>query len=95
MLIIVAYDIETKTAAGKNRLLKVAKECLKWGARIQDSVFECELNASQFREFYSKLAELIDAETDSVRFYSLGNRYKEHIFLIGSDPSPFTSGFVL
>lgn len=84
MLVLITYDVNTETKIGKKRLQKVAKECLKYGQRVQNSVFECDLNAAQFKKFKSQLLSLIDEESDSLRFYNLGDNYKSRIESYGS-----------
>lgn len=71
MLVLITYDVNTETAAGKRRLRKVAKMCVNYGQRVQNSVFECLLDASQYAVFKAKLLELIDPKTDSLRFYTV------------------------
>lgn len=75
MLIVVMYDIETRTKKDMKRLNKIADKCLDRGIRIQNSVYECELNAKQFREFKCELTTMIDPGKDSLRFYNLGNKH--------------------
>ena len=87
MLILVTYDVNTETEEGRKRLKKVAKMCLNYGQRVQNSVFECLLDASQFVYFKAKMEELIDKETDSLRFYNLGIRYQRKVEHIGVLPS--------
>ena len=41
MLVLITYDVSTQDGAGKKRLRKVAKECVNYGQRVQNSVFEC------------------------------------------------------
>ena len=48
MLILVTYDVNTETPAGRTRLRKVAKCCVRHGQRVQNSVFECVLDEAQF-----------------------------------------------
>lgn len=48
MLILIAYDVSTETSAGRKRLRKVAKECVNYGQRVQNSVFECQLNSTEY-----------------------------------------------
>ena len=79
MLILVVYDIETVSESGKGRLRRVAKACEAVGQRIQNSVFECIFDASQFRGFQEKMKRLIDPRVDSVRYYNLGNNYKTRV----------------
>ena len=76
MLVLITYDVNTETAAGKKRLRKVAKQCENYGRRVQNSVFECVLDAAEFRKVKQILIDLIDPEKDSLRFYQLGNRLK-------------------
>lgn len=86
MLVLVTYDVNTETAAGRKRLRKVAKECVNHGQRVQNSVFECLLDAAQFAILKAALADLIDPEVDSLRFYRLGNNYKTKVEHIGVHP---------
>lgn len=82
MLVLITYDVNTETAAGKKRLRKVAKQCVNYGRRVQNSVFECIIDQTQCVLLKSILTDLIDQEKDSLRFYYLGNNYKtkvEHI----------------
>ena len=83
MLVLVTYDVNTETAAGRQRLRKVAKACVNYGQRVQNSVFECILDAAQYTLFKAELTALIDPATDSLRFYQLGNRYKAKVEQVG------------
>lgn len=87
MLVLVTYDVNTETTAGKKRLRKVAKVCVNYGQRVQNSVFECLLDAAQYAMFKAKLTALINPETDSLRFYQLGNSYKNKVEHVGCAPS--------
>ena len=86
MMILVTYDVTTETKAGKTRLRKVAKMCVNYGQRVQNSVFECLLDASQYVEFRARLEEIINPEKDSLRFYKLGNNYKNRVEHVGTHP---------
>ena len=79
MLVVVTYDVNTETGKGKARLRKVAKKCVAYGQRVQNSVFECLLDEAQLVSFQAELVSLIDPKTDSLRFYKLGNNYKNRI----------------
>ncbi|CAM3972168.1 CRISPR-associated endonuclease Cas2 [Cohnella lubricantis] len=83
MLVLIAYDVSTVNAAGQRRLRQVAKACLAYGQRVQNSVFECVVDATQFAALKLRLIELIDEEQDSLRFYQLGNNYKSKVEHIG------------
>ncbi|MBX3053672.1 MAG: CRISPR-associated endonuclease Cas2 [Caldilineaceae bacterium] len=87
MLVLITYDVNTTTDAGKRRLRLVAKQCQNYGQRVQNSVFECLLDAGQMRHLKERLGGLIDTETDSLRFYYLGNRWRERVEHIGAKPS--------
>lgn len=79
MLVLITYDVNTETAAGKKRLRQIAKQCVNYGQRVQCSVFECLLNAAQCRSLQATLCALMDPEQDSLRFYYLGNHYEKKI----------------
>lgn len=86
MLILVTYDVNTENAEGKKRLRRVAKKCVSRGQRVQNSVFECILDSAQYVEFRAELEQLIDKNVDSIRFYELGNKYKNKVEHIGVHP---------
>ena len=79
MLVLITYDVSTTDAAGKRRLRQVAKKCVAHGQRVQNSVFECLLDAAQCRKLLAELCSIIDAEKDSLRVYYLGNKYEKRI----------------
>ena len=86
MLVLITYDVNTETAADKSRLRKVAKQCDNYGQREQNSVSECNLDAAKCRQVKAILSDLIDKEKDSLRFYYLGDRYKNKVEHIGAKP---------
>jgi len=73
MLILITYDVNTETADGRRRLRKVAKVCQDYGQRVQNSVFECEMDAALLLKVKDRLLRLVDLQMDSLRFYMLGN----------------------
>jgi CRISPR-associated protein Cas2 len=87
VLVLITYDVNTQTAAGRGRLRKVAKQCVNYGQRVQNSVFECNLDATTFRQVRAILEGIIDKNVDSLRFYNLGDRYKGKINHIGAKKS--------
>lgn len=87
MLVLITYDVSTETAAGKRRLRQVAKQCVNYGHRVQASVFECNMDAAKCREVKAILEKIIDKEKDSLRFYYLGEKYKNKVEHIGIKPS--------
>ena len=85
MLVLITYDVNTENATGKARLRKVAKQCVNYGRRVQNSVFECILDNAQSIALKATLEDIIDTEKDSLRFYYLGNKYQTKIEHIGVD----------
>jgi len=83
MLVLVTYDVDTTSLAGQRRLRKVAKECQNYGQRVQNSVFECIVDYTQYTKLKLSLGQLIDTENDSIRFYRLGNNYEHKVETIG------------
>ncbi len=87
MLMLITYDVNTETREGKKRLRKVAKQCMNYGQRVQNSVFECVVEPAMAKELKYKLRQIIDKEKDSLRFYNLGSNYKNKVEHIGAKPS--------
>ena len=86
MLVLITYDVNTQTAAGRKRLRQVAKECTNYGQRVQNSVFECQMDAAKCRQVKNILENLIDKDVDSLRFYYIGEKYKNKVEHIGAKP---------
>lgn len=82
-MVLITYDVETVSASGKKRLRKVAKQCMNFGQRVQNSVFECMVDQAQFVELKHRLETIIDQEKDSVRYYHLGSNWKNKVEHIG------------
>ena len=95
MLLLITYDVNTSDAQGKRRLRKVAKECQNYGQRVQNSVFECSVDAAQYRMIRHKLMLLIDEKKDSLRFYKLGNNYHNKVEHIGAKPTYEADGLLI
>ena len=95
MLVLITYDVSTQSAAGKTRLRKVAKECVNYGQRVQNSVFECILDASQILLLKDRLISLIDEKQDSLRFYYLGNNYRTKVEHFGCKASYEAEGLLM
>lgn len=83
MLVLITYDVSTVASAGQRRLRKVSKVCQNYGQRVQNSVFECVVDAAQFTSLKLELSSIIDENLDSLRFYQLGNNYKNKIEHLG------------
>ena len=84
MMTLVSYDVSTVDAAGRKRLRKVAKECVNYGQRVQNSVFEVDVDYGTFLKLKDRLMKFIDEEQDSLRFYYLGNNWKRRVEHIGA-----------
>lgn len=84
MLVLITYDVNTQTKEGRTRLRKVAKQCVNYGVRVQNSVFECVMDSAKCREVKAILDGLIDKSKDSLRFYYLGDKYKTKVEHIGA-----------
>ena len=87
MLILITYDVDTTTKAGEKRLRKVAKDCVNYGQRVQNSVFECLLTEAQFVSLKATLTSIINDSSDSIRFYFLGNNWQRKIEQVGRKTS--------
>ncbi len=95
MLLLITYDVNTETKQGARRLTKVAKVCTNYGRRVQNSVFECLVDSTQFAMIKKQIADIIDEEKDSVRYYLLGEQYKNRIEHIGKGSGVDLSGTLI
>lgn len=87
MLVLVTYDVCLDTPAGQKRLRRVARCCTNYGIRVQNSVFECIVDQSQFLQMRHDILREIDDSKDSIRFYRLGDKYAGKIEHYGAKPS--------
>ena len=76
MMVLITYEVNTEDAGGRKRLRQIAKQCVNYGQRVQNSVFECLVDAAQCKQLQQKLRAIMDEEKDSLRFYYLGNKYE-------------------
>jgi CRISPR-associated protein Cas2 len=95
MMVIISYDVSTSDQGGKKRLRKVAKECQNHAQRVQNSVFEADLDYSAFLKLKSRLIELIDRDKDSLRFYYLGNNWERRVEHIGAKQTYNPEGVII
>jgi CRISPR-associated protein Cas2 len=95
MMVLITYDVCTEGLAGKKRLRQVAKQCVNYGQRVQNSVFECVIDPAKFKELQHKLEQIIDKDKDSLRFYFLGNHYKSKVEHIGTKEAIDVEGVLL
>lgn len=92
MLVLVTYDVNTQDKEGRKRLRRVAKQCMNYGVRVQNSVFECIVDAAQLRTLRKLLSDEIDADKDSLRIYNLGERKNSNVEHIGAKPAVDVEG---
>ncbi|WP_341350439.1 CRISPR-associated endonuclease Cas2 [Alicyclobacillus tolerans] len=94
-MVLITYDVSTKSQSGQSRLRNVAKLCENYGQRVQNSVFECLLDPHQFAQLQHSLKIAINPETDSIRFYHLGSKWHGKVEHVGAkqtfDPEGFLS----
>lgn len=79
MFVIISYDVETTSKEGKTRLRRVAKTLENNAQRVQNSVFEANLDYANFIKLKNKLLKIVDEKRDSLRFYYLGNNWKHRV----------------
>jgi CRISPR-associated protein Cas2 len=84
MLVLITYDVKVSDKGGQKRLRKVAKTCVDYGQRVQNSVFECLVNPAQFTLLREKLESIADPEVDSIRYYFLGSNWKRRVEHFGA-----------
>jgi len=87
MMVLVTYDVATSTEGGQRRLNRVAKTCLDYGQRVQNSVFECLVDPGQWAQLKHRLLEICDLDHDSLRFYFLGANWRHRVEHHGAKPS--------
>ena len=86
-MVLITYDVETVTSSGKKRLRHVAKQCVNYGQRVQNSVFECLVDPAQFAELKYRLESIIDNKKDSIRYYFLGSNWRTKVEHVGAKES--------
>jgi CRISPR-associated protein Cas2 len=94
MFVVITYDVNTTTPAGRKRLRNVSRCCVSHGQRVQNSVFECFLDSASLELLKNQLYEIIDSEHDSIRIYNLGSKYNRKVIHLGTKDS-FTPDEVL
>jgi CRISPR-associated protein Cas2 len=87
MMVLITYDVNTQTEAGKTRLRKVARQCQNYGQRVQNSVFECIIDPARLKHLETTLEKQIDPEKDSLRYYYLGDEWRTRVKHVGAKPS--------
>lgn len=87
MLVLVTYDVNTESPAGRRRLRRIARACQDFGQRVQFSVFECEVDPAQWTRLRARLLAELDVSDDSLRFYMLGAHWKRRVEHHGAKPA--------
>ncbi|MBQ3334773.1 MAG: CRISPR-associated endonuclease Cas2 [Eubacteriaceae bacterium] len=95
MMVLISYDVATSNTAGKKRLRKIAKACENHAQRVQNSLFEADVDYSTFIKLKAELIEIIDKKEDSLRFYYLGNHWQRKIEHIGAKPTYDPEGVII
>jgi CRISPR-associated protein Cas2 len=93
--VLVTYDVSTTTREGRERLRNVAKACVGFGQRVQNSVFERQIDPTHFARLKLRLLDIYKAEEDSRRFYSLGSNWPHRVEHHGAKPSVDQQGPII
>lgn len=95
MMVLITYDVNVTTDSGKKRLRQVAKQCQNFGQRVQNSVFECLVDPTQFTELKHRLENIVNPETDSLRYYLLGANWKKRVEHYGNKETYDPEGILI
>lgn len=95
MMVLITYDVETMSIDGKRRLRKISKVCQNYGQRVQNSVFEMNIDYGTFLQVKDKLCKIINKKNDSLRFYYLGKNWKRRVEHIGAKETYDSEGLLL
>jgi len=95
MLVLVTYDVAVTSGDGSRRLRRVARACKDFGQRVQFSVFEIEVDPAQWTALKTRLEAIIDAETDSLRYYHLGSTWRQRVEHVGAKPAADLGGTLI
>lgn len=95
MLVLVVYDVKTESESGKKRLRQIAKCCVDYGQRVQNSVFECLVDSAQLKQLQKRISDIMDKEKDSVRYYYLGKNWQRKVEHLGAKESYDPEGFLI
>jgi len=94
-MVLVSYDVSTLTSAGESRLRRVAKTLENYAQRVQNSVFEANIDYATFLKLKNSLLKIIDTESDSIRFYYLGNDWKKKVEHFGVKAGYDSEGLIM
>ena len=76
--------MNTESEQGRRRLRRVARVCENCGQRVQNSVFECLVDAARWVRIRAELVGEISPADDSLRFYFLGSNWKGRVEHVGA-----------
>ena len=85
MYILITYDVDTTSKEGARRLRCVAKACMDYGQRVQNSVFECKVTDAQLCILKNAINNIIDIKKDSVRVYYLSRNEDRRADVLGKE----------
>jgi CRISPR-associated protein Cas2 len=92
MLVLVTYDVSTVSEGGPGRLRRVARACQDYGQRVQNSVFEVEVDPALWTKLKARLESIIDPRSDSLRYYHLGSNWQRRVEHVGAKPAADLNG---
>jgi CRISPR-associated protein Cas2 len=95
VLVLVTYDVSTVTKSGESRLKAIAKACEGFGMRVQNSVFECDIDPAQWENLKTRLLRIMSEKNDSLRFYFLGSNWERRIEHHGVQRAPDMKGLLM
>jgi CRISPR-associated protein Cas2 len=95
MMVLVTYDVNTVEVGGARRLRRIAKVCQNYGQRVQNSVFEIEVDPAQWTALKNKLEEIVNVKLDSLRYYYLGSSWQRRVEHVGAKPSTDLNGTLI
>lgn len=95
MYILITYDVDTVSEMGQKRLRQVARICKDYGLRVQNSVFECEVNEAQYVKLKDALSTVMDKTLDSIRFYHLNKNENRRVETMGRKTSYNVNGAII
>lgn len=95
MMVLITYDVNTEDSEGRRRLRKIAKECVNYGQRVQNSVFECLVDPAQFAELKNRLEKIANPKSDSLRYYYLGSNWKNRVEHFGAKSTYDPEGILM
>lgn len=88
MMVLITYDVCTSDKEGPRRLRNISKICINHGLRVQNSVFECDIDPALWVRMKAQLLEVYEESKDSLRFYFLGSEWQRRVEHFGVKDTP-------